>query len=42
MVLKSYFDGGNKADSSEYDHICLATVPNAQLSRHLLHSHLAA
>jgi hypothetical protein len=26
MVLKSYFDGGNQADSSEYDHISLATV----------------
>jgi hypothetical protein len=26
MVLKSYFDGGNQADSSEYDRISLATV----------------
>jgi hypothetical protein len=26
MVLKSYFDGGNQADSSQYDRISLATV----------------
>ena len=26
MVLKSYFDGGNKADSDEYDRITIATV----------------
>ena len=26
MVLKSYFDGGNQADSSQYDRITIATV----------------
>lgn len=26
VVLKSYFDGSNQADSSEYDRICIATV----------------
>jgi hypothetical protein len=26
MVLKSYFEGGNQADSSEYDRITIATV----------------
>ena len=26
VVLKSYFDGSNKADSSEYDRISIATV----------------
>ncbi len=26
MVLKSYFDGSNQADSSEYDRISIATV----------------
>jgi hypothetical protein len=26
MVLKGYFDGGNQADSRQYDRITLATV----------------
>jgi hypothetical protein len=26
VVLKSYFDGGNQADSSQYDRVTLATA----------------
>jgi hypothetical protein len=31
MVLKTYFDAGNKDDSKQYDHLCLAAVCGTQL-----------
>src|SRR5664279_1039477 len=30
VVLKSYFDGGNKADSPEYSHACIAVVSGSE------------